>query len=180
MGMIQLEDGMIIAVERDGGGLFEVDGSGFKRMLWKDDTTVETGSLAMGSLALWEHPRPNGNSATKLLVAGIQPTSTTSRTYGYVEFDLNDNDGSFKFDSAVKRRDPGELQSIYGDFNDDRYQATIGIQPLNHLFQAPEDFEGVNARGEKIRTFFASTNNSGLWSYRERSGAWQWNAETNP
>jgi hypothetical protein len=56
------------------------------------------------------------------------------------------------------------------DGNTDRYTATIGKHPINHLFQTPNNID-------PRMTFFASTQTAGLWSYRDRTGGWQWNAE---
>ena len=169
IGMIKLEDGTIIAVERDGGAFFEVGTGGIERR------GIATGGWATGALAIWEHPhdveKPK-NETRKLLVAGIQGglynTTTSSYTHGYVEFDLESSDGSL----IGSRRDPGILDTIYGDHDQDRYKATIGKHPINHLFQVPGDIDSN-------MTFFASTKNVGLWSYRERprDGGWQWNAE---
>jgi len=175
MGMIKLDDAQntIIAVERDGGSLFEVNGGGFERIKhqkrdeednWVDGDDMKTGSYATGALALWTNDNRN------MLVAGIQGglynTVSSSYTHGYVEFEIND-DGSLNKNSS--RRDPGNLVTII-DNEQDRYKATLGKYPLNHLFQTPA---GIDSE----RTFFASTQNVGLWSYRLRSNKWQWNAE---
>jgi hypothetical protein len=109
------------------------------------------------------------------LIAGIQgglynPTNTTtsssSYTHGYVEFDLNPN-GSFNTSSP--RRDSNRLETVD---NSDRYTTSLGKHPINHLFQTPVNID-------ENRTFFASTQTAGLWSYRDRpdNGGWQWNAE---
>jgi len=52
----------------------------------------------------------------------------------------------------------------------DRYTATIGKHPLNYMYQASDKIDDN-------MTFFASTQAAGLWSYRNRGGGWQWNAE---
>ena len=53
-----------------------------------------------------------------------------------------------------------------------RYRTSLGRLPVGHLFQAPLALDAD-------MTFFASTQSSGLWSYRNREegGGWQWNAE---
>jgi len=160
MGMIKLDDpaSTIIAVERVGGALFEVSAGSITKI------SLSTGSYATGALALWT------DGSNKSLVAGIQGglwnTTTSAYTYGYVEFDLA---GDGAIDQTSSRRDPGNLRSVR---DNDNYKSTIGTKPLNHLFQAPLDID------DKM-TFFASTQNSGLWSYKDRpnSGGWQWNAE---
>jgi len=165
MGMIQLVDEKIIMVERDGGRLFAVQAEGFTQI------PMSTGRYATGALALWEGSlEENGElQRYKILVAGIQgglsTTTSSSYTHGYVEFILND-DGSLNPDSNCI--DP---PSITVRRNTDRYTATIGKHPINHMHQASPE---VDAN----MTFFASTQTAGLWSYRNRSsGGWQWNAE---
>jgi len=181
MGMIQLEDGSIIVVERNEGALFEVQASGFKQIKYTNGDTVKTGRYATGALALWQQVTfdekgdpildngqpPEGNS--KMLVAGIQgglySTSTTSSyTHGYVEFYL-DSKGSL--DLTMNRNDPPTI--TVGGFTEP-YTATIGKHPINHLFQTPPKID-------ESMTFFASTQTAGLWSYRKRTEGWQWNAE---
>ncbi|MCL2042928.1 MAG: hypothetical protein FWG89_02180 [Treponema sp.] len=181
MGMIRLEDSnnTIIAIERNGGTLYKVDTLNdlYEQIEYTDHesnkTTVATGRFATGALALWENP---GDSSKKLLVAGRQGSlvhsTASSIPNGYVEFDLDDND-SLKIvgitETDLARYEYPRLKSV--DHND-RYIATIGPVPINHLLQAPEE---VSVK----RTFFASTQNEGLWSYRDVSGVPQWNAETN-
>jgi len=168
MGMIKLKDNTVIAVARNGGGLFREQSGSFVRMTNSSGNNISTGKYATGALALWEHYEDPTN---KLLIAGIQgglySTSISSYTHGYVEFILNPSDGSLNIEES--RRDPGKLKSVN---NQDRYMASLGKHPINHLFQAPRDID-------PNMTFFASTQTEGLWSYRDRSnnGGWQWNAE---
>ena len=170
MGMIKLENDMIIAVERNGGSLYEVKKDEFSQMYYNNGNPVTTGRYAMGSLALWEDFE---HSNTKILVAGIQgglySTSTSSYTNGYVEFDLN-SDGSFN--TASERRNSNNLYTVDG--NTDRYTTSLGKHPINHLLQTPKK---IHPR----MIFFASTQTAGLWSYRDRpdNGGPQWNAEEN-
>lgn len=166
MGMIKLEDGTIVAVERSGGAIFKVNGTPFEQMKYTvGDSGVETGRYATGALALWT------NGSDKLLVAGIQGglynTTTSAYSHGYVEFVL---DGT----GIDRRRDPGAFLTAP---DKEQYTSSIGTKPINHLFQAPSEIDPEN------KTFFASTQNAGLFSYRNRyntySGKWQWqwNAE---
>ncbi|MDR1857967.1 MAG: hypothetical protein LBQ69_00695 [Treponema sp.] len=175
MGMIKLEDGStIIAVERNGGAFYKVNDGSFERLRYGENGGwVGTGKYATGALALWTDDDTPG-ARKKIIVAGIQGglynTISSSYTYGYVEFDLKtDGSGSIDLSESQSRRDPGSLRSVH---DNDRYRSTIGKEPINHLFQAPISID-------QNMTFFASTQNSGLWSYRERpnSGGWQWNAE---
>ncbi|MDR0456678.1 MAG: hypothetical protein LBH20_08370 [Treponema sp.] len=169
MSMIKLKDESIIAIERKGGGLYTVQSGSFKQMENASANNIATGKYATGAIALWENVN---NPDEKLLIVGIlgglYTTSTSSYTHGYVEFELNPN-GSFNFNSTPTRRDPGHLLSVS---NQERYTASIGKRPINYLFQTPPEID-------PSMTFFASTQTSGLWSYRNRpkNGGWQWNAE---
>jgi hypothetical protein len=183
MGMIKLKDNTIIAIERglstlperERGALYEISGGSLKQM--KNPSTGEViaaGRYATGALALWEGTDPlDAQGNINLLVAGIQGglynTTTTSYTYGYVEFDLNE-DGSLNIDATPRGQGSGQapLKSV-ADTN--RYTASIGKHSINHLFQAPLEIDAN-------MTFFASTQIAGLWSYRHREdGGDQWNAE---
>ena len=183
MGMIQLEDGAILAIERSGGALFEVRESGFRLLKYivtengvpKEGESVATGRYATGALALWQEVLYDDNGdpqpgVKKMLIAGIQgglysTTTTSSYTHGYVEFELND-DGSLN----VNLSKPNISPSITVHNNNARYTATIGKHPINHLYQARPEIDAN-------MTFFASTQTAGLWSYRDRDGGLQWNAE---
>ena len=168
MSMIKLNDDTIIAVERigkgaSGGPLYKIDDANiaFEQMPY----TLGDTKYATEALTLWQDYRAPDR---KLLIAGIlgglSSTTTTSYTHGYVEFELNP-DGSFN--SGANRHDPGTLLSV---IDQSQYTASIGKLPINHLFQAPPDID-------TNMTFFASTQTTGLWSYRERDGRPQWNAE---
>ena len=165
MGMIRLKDTgkTIVAVEREGGTLYKVNGSSVEEL------SIKTEKYATGALALWaaDSSATNGTVLVAGRQGGLYYTTSDSYDYGYVEFPLK-SDGTL---SGESRLDPNGFQSVH---DPDRYRPTIGIKPINHLFQAPHDID------PSIR-FFASTHNSGLWSYRNRvdSGGWQWNAETN-
>jgi hypothetical protein len=178
MGMIQLDNTAksIIVVERNGGTFYEVKAAGFKPIKYSDnDETMTTGRYATGALALWQQVLYNDGLADyttgkRTLVAGIQgdlysgTISSSSYTYGYVEFDL-DNGGSLVLDS---HRDTTPNWTVDG--NTDRYTATIGKHPVNHIHQATKEVDAD-------KTFFASTQTAGFWSYRNRTGGPQWNAE---
>ena len=178
MSMIRLEDedNTIIAVERDGGGLYKVQSGSFERMRYTNNEWIAIGKYATEAIALWENSEENSAGSieplVKTLVVGIQevlnPTANSSHTYGYVEFDLNPQNGSFN--TGTNRRDPSkQLPSVN---NQEQYTGSLGKRPINHLFQAPRKID-------EDMTFFASTQTAGLWSYRDRSGngGWEWNAE---
>jgi len=167
MGMIKLEDDMIIAVERGGGALYEVQDGSLSQIRNDNGNHITVGRYATGALALWEDYLDPGK---KLLVAGIQgglySTSSSSYTNGYVEFELT-AEGSLNANSP--RHDSNRLQSVN---NTDRYTTSLGKRPINHLLQTPKEID-------PDMIFFASTQTTGLWSYRYRddNGGWQWNAE---
>jgi hypothetical protein len=182
LNMIKLEDNnTIIAVERGGegnpvrgGALYEIssDPGSFARMYYTipgNTNQIEAGNYATGALALWKKIDEKGDTIQRLLVAGkldtLYPNASSSFTNGYVEFDIKD-DGSFDTDYVRHDSENGQLQTA----DTPQYIASIGKLPINHLFQAPGNID-------PNMTFFASTQKSGLWSYRYRDGRWQWNAE---
>jgi len=172
MGMIKLKDesSTIIAVERNGGGLYEIfqDGA-FAKIINDNGNSIAVGRYATGALAVWEDYLDPGK---KLLVAGMQSglysTSTSSYTNGYVEFELTPG-GALDKNSPTCRHDSNRLQTVDST---DRYTTSLGKHPINHLFQTPREIDSN-------MIFFASTQTTGLWSYRLRdnNGGWQWNAE---
>jgi hypothetical protein len=174
MSMIMLKDNSIIAVERNGGFLYQVsdDGDSFARLRYSiNNNWIATGKYATEAITLWEEIDPvSGDATRRLLIVGIQgglySTTASSYTYGYVEFELN-LDGSLN--TAQTRRDPGNLLTV---LDDNRYTTSLGKHPINSLFQTPKDIDDN-------MTFFASTQTVGLWSYRDRpgNGGLQWNAE---
>jgi len=175
MSMIQLNDnGPIIVIERDGGTFFEVRGSEFKPLMYSSTkTAVVSGKYATGALAIWQNAN---DEKEKILVAGIQgglysTTTTSSYSHGYIEIEL---DKDFSFDTGgwlvLNNKRPSISPDVTVDHNFDRYTATIGKHPINYMYQTSKDID------EK-RTFFASTQTAGLWSFRKREGGLQWNAE---
>ena len=169
MGIIKLNDNAetVIAVARNGGALYRVQNSSFEQISGSNGN-ISTGKYTTGALALWED-KDDPNS--KLLVAGIQgglySTAISSYTHGYVEFILKTDN---TLNTEEPRRDPGKLKSVH---DNDRYTASLGKHPINHLFQVPKSID-------PNMTFFASTQTAGLWSYRDlgqKKGGWQWNAE---
>jgi len=168
MNIFKLEDGTILAVERSGGALYEINGDSFARVGYEhNDDWMSTGRYTTSALALWEDPLDESRKALVIgMQGGLYSTTTSSFTFGYVEFDLNTN-GSLNKNQT--RRNPGSLQTVD---DQDRYTSSLGKHPINHLFQAPEAID-------PDKTFFASTQTAGLWSYRDRpgNGGLQWNAE---
>lgn len=176
MNMIKLEDDTIIAVERYGdgdlhGSLYEIRNGSFAQMKYTSfDYPIFLDKYATGALALWEDRL---DSQKRLLVAGIQgelySATTGSHTYGYVEFKLEENFNTFNISWPRHDASTSSLQSVY---DNNQYTSSLGTRPVIHLFQTPKEID-------PLMTFFASTQTNGLWSYRERDGKWQWNAEEN-
>jgi len=169
-GIISLENGdgdavnphTIVAIARDG-KLFTVNSSSVVY-------TNSLGNLATGALGIWRD-KDDDPGKPKLLMAGRQDSLiysiSSGYTYGYLELDLDS--GGIKSDTSF--REPGtRLPSTVIDNDNERYKSTIGKQPVTDIFQAPQAIDSN-------MTLFASTQRGGVWSYRERSGGLQWNAE---
>jgi hypothetical protein len=189
MGMIQLDntDRSIIVIERNRGTLFEVQETGFRQIRYQDNgEAVATGKYATGALAFWqeilrdenEDPLPLQPGYRKMLIAGIQgglfssTTTSSSYTHGYMEFDLdNDLDKLKGSDGWLVFISHNNISpDITVDTHTDRYSATIGKHPINHMYQVQNEIDNQ-------MIFFASTQTAGLWSYRNRDDGLQWNAE---
>jgi len=163
-GIISLEDeeNTIILISRNG-EIYNVTDSIVKI------ENVSMGKSSTGALAIWrESDQPDCN---RLLLAGRQDSLIYSvsygYTYGYMELELDANG----IKSGKNFVEPGrEMLSTVRTGENERYQSTIGKYPVNHILQVPSDIDG-----EMI--LFASTQKSGVWSYRDRSGIFQWNAE---
>jgi len=172
MGMIRLPDDTIIVIARIGGFLYEVNDTSLNRI--PTDTGgsyMRTGRDATGALALWELSSIDNDGNVfveeRMLIAGVQGSRhTTSFNNGYVEFSLNAATGAI--DASQPRRETNNLRSVRGENN--QYRTSLARLPINHLFQAPR-------KVDIDMTFFASTQTSGLWSFRERDRTPQWNAE---
>jgi hypothetical protein len=136
-------------------------------------TVVSTGKYMNGAIALWEGGGDGFPPSDKLLLLGIQ--SDKDNTYGYWEIKLN---SAGDLPPIPLLNEPG-VETVTSVHNKDKYEATIGSYPVNHLFQVP-------AAIDPAKTLFAALQGTGklkhdrdggVWSYRERDGDWQWNAE---
>jgi hypothetical protein len=169
-GIIRLEDGnkTIAAVDR-GGALWTVTADGYT------DPNIKI-TRSTGALALWRTPpsdpdnpgQPDG-AKPRLLLLGLQGSITsTSQSYvnGYREIALNANGG---LDNEVSPVIPGDGESIT---NRPKYESSLGILIVNHLFQAPYSID------KNMTLFAAVQGEQGLWSYRDHGdGDVVWNAE---
>jgi len=159
-GIINLKDngGIVLLIARNG-DIYTVDNS------IKKIENISLGNMSTGMLAIWIDPI-TGNS---LLLAGRQDSFTYSISYGYkygyMELELDSNG----IKTGAGFVEPGKnLPSTLVEY--ERYQSTIGKQPVNYIFQAPSSIDSN-------MTLFASTQKNGVWSYRNRQGIFQWNAE---
>jgi len=158
MGMIKLETGTIIVIQRENGTLYTVTSGG----VFSTGLAAAPSKWATGAMALWE------KNTDKMLIVGIQgglySTSTSSSfKHGYVEFRLNSADGALV---ASPPNDPPTITVA----NSDQYQGSLGKHPINFMHQ-------TSTAVDSDRLFFVSTQAAGLWSYKARSGVEQWNAE---
>jgi hypothetical protein len=161
----------IINLNKDYAAAISVNGRIFEINNKICTETVKTGfndsQNSTGALALWY--KDNDDSAPpSLLLAGrmeVYYTNTTGYSNGYVEFELDDF-GRIKENAA---NEPGKntLSSV-DDY--DRYTSSIRKKPINYIIQTPSDVDDE-------MTLFASTQQNGVWSYRDRKDGWQWNAE---
>jgi hypothetical protein len=152
-----------------GSAIVAVTGSAvvYKDSATNFDSPVSPNVSFTGGMALW----PNTTSPTKVLL-GLQKAESGTFRYGYREFDLdgpgkesvyvpgNTDDG--KRTTSI---DPGSTQT-----------SSIGKYPVTALYAIPGSNSGDNL-GRPI--IFASTQQNGVWSYRVRRGAPQWNGEDN-
>ena len=110
------------------------------------------GRMASGALAV-----VNENGTHKLLAGrkDLPPSTSTGHSYGYLELELDENG---LFTGAVE--DFIEPTYYIGNF-----PSSIGRNPVNHITQGP------------CGTIFASTQQNGVWSLRERRNVLSWNSE---
>ena len=162
-GIINLQDDVntILLITRNG-DIYTV-----KDIITKIEN-VSMGKMATGALAIWREN--DQSSSSRLLLAGRQDSlnySSYNYTYGYLELELDING----IKDGKKFVEPGkEPLSTVSHGENERFQSTIGKYPVNYLFQVPSEIDG-----EMI--LFASTQKNGVWSYRDRNGIFQWNAE---
>jgi hypothetical protein len=149
-GIISLKDS-VAAIDRNG-KLYAVKVQGIS------DSPASLGRESTGALAVWM----DKDKKPALLLAG-RGALAEGYTYGYMELDITSGVLSGNFS------EPG-TKSTSTVADKELYISTIGKESVTHLFQAP--FEVDNNM-----TLFASTQKNGVWSYKERNGKWQWNAE---
>ncbi|MCL2764910.1 MAG: hypothetical protein FWD40_06480 [Treponema sp.] len=161
-GIILLGDNVTVVAITRGGDLFNitVGGAVSLNVSMGGRPSNDKGTLAVYTTK-WE-----GHVPIFMLLAGTQDvlnSFSSSDTHGYLELELSLAGG---FEAGSSFRWPGSFpSSSVHDY--ERYLSSIGKHGVNHILQAAD---GV---------LFASTQQKGVWSYRDRShiGGWQWNAE---
>jgi len=159
-GIINTSSTCAVAISKEG-RLYQITGG-----LMTNPRSFTDERESTGGLGLWCR---TGESTPCLLLIGrreLYYSSTTSYSNGYVEIDL---DPSGEIRSGAGFNEPGKRSPSSID-NNEQYSSSIGIKPVNYFIQPP-------AAIDPSMTLFASTQQSGVWSYRVRDGSWQWNAE---
>jgi len=161
MGIIQLAtSNVVVAITREG----KIHSLTQDQHVGGSVASFSDSRLATGALAVWI------DGADHLLLAGRQDigySTNTGYTYGYVEIEFNSSgvfqETTFRIPGLdVSEGKPSTVSS------QNLYLSSIGKNPVNHIIQP-------KSTGNTL--IFASTQKSGVWSYRERHGKWQWNAE---
>jgi hypothetical protein len=161
-GIINLKDSVntIAAITR-GGELYTVKDSVTKVAGVSMDSRMSTGALAV-----WVD---KDDASRRLLLAGRQDaleySTNSGYTYGYMELELDENGIT-----GTRFVEPGLNNPSTVDDDNELFISTIGKHPVNFIFQTPRVIDDN-------MTLFASTQQSGLWSYRVRGNTPQWNAE---
>jgi len=174
----------IINLKENGGDTYLIarDGNLYKVSNSIEKTNISLENMSTGVLAVWTDPvswkESNDPSLDPpvtpkyLLLAGRQDSYTYSVSYGYrygyMEIEL-DSAGI----SGSAFAEPGKNSFSTININDyELYQSTLGKQPVNFIFQVPEDID-------TNMIMFASTQKNGVWSCRKRNDNdfMYWNAE---
>jgi hypothetical protein len=123
-----------------------------------------------GALALWKDP-DSANKTDLLLLGRAVPggSSITTYYYGYSELPLILADATPTPDIYKDLQAPGlsNTPASTSASNNNSYYNTLGTHPVISLYQAPW--------GDKV--LFATTQQDGLWSCKERDDPKEWNVE---
>jgi hypothetical protein len=155
VGLLQAEKDFIIGISQDGFLLY-IDASGIK----VEDTSL--GRNYSGALALMDSPEPQ-DGFDKLLLLGHKGGPLYQQGYMELRFKSSDK-------THLAQQIPGEEQpSSISDYR--QYDSSLRRYPVTALWVLPKSGEDTHS------VIFAATSNEGLYSYRSRSGKWQWNHE---
>jgi hypothetical protein len=147
--------------------IIEVSAAGF---------TVKKGASShyfTGALALW---KPLANAGEGKILLGVRDGSN----YGYqeVRLDFSGGDLILNQDGGVDLHKPGTSppSTVTDEY---LFDTTIRPHPVNYIFQVPPSVDPAMVIFAAVQGTGSTTNNidSGVWSYRNRDGTWQWNAE---
>jgi hypothetical protein len=159
-GLLQADSNLIIGISK-GGLLLYIDAS-----IMPESTTLGGGPYS-GALALMDSPAPQGNY-NQLLLLGIKTQS--SYTHGYMELRFNSATKTHLSPQYPGQNQPSSIKDN-GDINAyQQYESSLRRYPVTALWVLPKS-------GQDPQVIFAATSNQGLYSYRSRSGGWQWNHE---
>jgi hypothetical protein len=171
-GMIRIPAGIVLAFCYNGEIL---------KVLPSSVVTLNTNQIGLefrGPATVW---RDNAGTPSLLLAAVTAPDSSYGSTYGYREINLLSGPVAAGNPGVIELREPGTPTTGYPSTMDDnhRYRDTIATKPLNAIFQVPGgiDPEGPLFASVQGTGTMKGDTDGGLWSYRIRTGGWQWNAE---
>jgi hypothetical protein len=160
-GLLQADSDLIIGISKGGRILF-IDASGID----SKDTTLGGGAYS-GALALMKNPEPH-DDFEKLLLLGTETRS--SYTHGYVELRFKNKD-TYQGPQHPGQNQPSSIKDNGSIKAYQQYESSLRRYPVTALWVLEPTTE------EKPKVIFAATSNQGLYSYRSRSGEWQWNRE---
>jgi hypothetical protein len=149
-GFLQANTNLIIAVTR-GSSIWRGTSAGFT------DTGSSVGLTCTGGLALTK--TFTNSPSTDLLLIGIRGGTSSS---GYYEADIDLSTGAVSYVRPPGISGPGSIEP------NGNYGSSLKRYPVNHLFADTTQSPPV---------IFAATQGNNLYSYRSRSGVWQWNYE---
>jgi hypothetical protein len=157
-GLLQANNNLIIGISR-GGILLSINASEIK----VGDTSL--GGTYSGAIALMDSPNQQED---KLLLLGLKRQSS-SYEQGYMELPFK-SDGTYGGAQTPGQAQPSSIDDQDGD-NPKQYTSSLRRYPVTALWVLPPSESATRP------VIFASTSNRGLYSYRARSGRWQWNHE---
>jgi hypothetical protein len=165
-GLIRITSGEIIALCKTG-DLYKLNGG-------TADKLGNAGVELTGPAAVWT---PDGT--TYLLLAAVRSSSSsTSSIYGYRELVIPS--GGLVKDAVTMKEPGGNTPSTPSTMEDNNlYHSTIEPKPVNAIFQAPSEIDSGRTLFASVRGRGTAKDNTdgGVWSYRNRNGVSQWNAE---
>jgi hypothetical protein len=150
---------------------------------WTDIYEVNAGGFTLkrntasyyltGAAAFW---RLDNTATEGKILLGVRDGSN----YGYeeVRFDFSTPDIIYNSAEMIDLYEPSNnLPSSVTD--EALFETTLRPHPVNHIFQVPESVDPAMVLFAAVQGTGSTTNDidSGVWSYRNRDGKDQWNAE---